>query len=69
MRVMDRLLQKVKVVLSPFTDVLIDKVNGDFQFRTPYNQHHIARAFALACVVRSTLQPSVYWPFARCVME
>lgn len=69
MRVMDRLLQKVSVVLSPFTDVLIDKVNGDYQFRTPYNKHHIAKAFAVACAVQSTLRPSAYWPFARCVLE
>lgn len=64
-----RLLEKVQVVLTPFTDVLIDRVEGEFQFRTPYTKHHIARAFAIACAVRSTLQPSAYWPFARCVME
>ena len=64
-----RLLEKVQVVLTPFTDVLIDRVEGEFQFRTPYTKHHIARAFAIACAVRSTLRPSAYWPFARCVME
>ena len=64
-----RLLEKTQVVLTPFTDVLIDRVEGEFQFRTPYTKHHIARAFAIACAVRSTLRPSAYWPFARCVME
>ena len=69
-RLICSLLQTVSFVLTPFTDILIDRTaDHEYQLRTPRDHHHIARSFVIACAVRSTMRPSVYWPFVRCMLR